>query len=472
MVFSETELQIFQQARLARDARFDGRFFVAVTSTGIFCRNICPAPAPKEQHVRYYPSAVAALAAGFRPCLRCRPDSAPGSAAWRGTNSTLTRAMRLIDEGALQQGAMPALAARLGVSERYLRQLFNRQLGLSPKRYALLQQLLLAKQLLQSTALPVTEVALASGFQSIRSFNAQCKQVLKLSPGEIRKRELPAATGISLFLAYRPPFAWQQLRQFLQARLLSGLEWAGNDYYGRTFTLRQAQGHFTLYHQPDLHRFRLQLELDHWPVLPAVLQQIRRLFDLDVDINQVEQHLAPQLARLPGYCQGLRLPGLWSPFEAGVRAILGQQVSVQAARQLLNTLVKQLGEPCGVAAAMVEAPRFFPTAQAIAASELGFLKMPQARRDTLRRFSEHMLHDTEPDNIDRWQQLKGIGPWTCQYARMRGLGDPDIWLAGDAGIKNALQQTELALTAESGRPWRSYLTLQLWQSLAKQPLAE
>ncbi|WP_333608770.1 DNA-3-methyladenine glycosylase 2 family protein [Arsukibacterium sp.] len=477
-----------QRARLSRDARFDGCFFVAVTSTGIFCRNICPAPAPKEQHVQYYPSAVSALAAGYRPCLRCRPDSAPGSPAWRGTNTTVQRALSLIHQGALQQGPLAQLAARLGVSERYLRKLFQAELGLSPKRYALLQQMLFAKQLLQSSQLSVTDVALASGFNSIRSFNAQCKSLLKLTPGQIRKRPTAATAAIELYLAYRPPYAWPQLSAFLRQRQLAGLEWTGENYYGRTFRYQQASGHFTLYHQPEQHRFRLELTIDQLAALQGVLQNIRRLFDLDVDIAQVEHDLAPQLAKLGQSVTGLRLPGLWDLFEAGVRAILGQQVSVTAARQLVQLLVQQLGEEQA-------GRRWFPTPQAIAHSDLQFLKMPQARRATLQRFSLFMLQsnslerqlinslervsnnsperqsDENPEPLSDWLALKGIGPWTCQYARMRGLSDPDIWLAADAGVKNALKQRGLQFAAEDGRPWRSYLTLQLWQLLAKKQQA-
>ncbi|GHG59062.1 3-methyladenine DNA glycosylase [Alishewanella longhuensis] len=456
---AEITPDIYQRARLSRDARFDGRFFVAVTSTGIFCRNICPAPAPKEQNVQYYPSAVSALAAGFRPCLRCRPDSAPGSPAWRGTDATVKRALSLIEQGALQQAGLPQLAARLGVSERYLRQLFSAELGIAPKRYALLQQLLLAKQLLQSSALPISSVALASGFQSIRSFNAQCKTVLKLTPGEIRKRQQAPSSAIELYLCYRPPYAWQPLRDFLRQRQIPELEWSGEDYYGRTFRYQQAVGTFTLYHQPQQYRFRLELQLDKLAMLQPVLQNIRRIFDLDVDITQVEQDLAPQLAQLSSTVTGLRLPGLWDPFEAGVRAILGQQVTVRAAHQLVQQLVQQLGD-------QVAGQRLFPTPQAIADSELTFLKMPQARRDTLRGFSRHMQHSKALEDISAWQALKGIGPWTCQYARMRGLSDPDIWLAGDAGVKNALKHGAISFSAEAGRPWRSYLTLQLWQLLA------
>jgi len=455
---AEITPEIYQRARLSRDARFDGSFFVAVTSTGIFCRNICPAPAPKEHNVRYFSSAVTALAAGFRPCLRCRPDSAPGSPAWRGTDTTLKRALTLISQGALQHAALPQLAARLGVSERYLRKLFAQEVGLSPKRYALLQQILLAKQLLQSTALPITAVALASGFHSIRSFNAQCKTLLKLTPGEIRKRQLAPSSTIELYLAYRPPYAWQPLRDFLRQRQLAQLEWSGEDYYGRTFRYQQAVGAFTLYHQPQQHRFRLELQLDQLQLLQPVLQNIRRIFDLDVDIAQVEQDLAPQLQQLGTGISGLRLPGLWDLFEAGVRAILGQQVTVRAAHQLLQQLLIQLGKPFA-------GSLLFPTPQAIAESELTFLKMPQARRDTLRRFSSYMQQTERPEDVSGWLALKGIGPWTCQYASMRGLSEPDIWLAGDAGIKNALKQRAISLQPDDGRPWRSYLTLQLWQLL-------
>lgn len=457
-----------RQARQSRDPRFDGRFFVAVTSTGIYCRPICPAPMPKEANVQYYDSAIAAANAGYRPCLRCRPDSAPGSKAWQGNRTTLERAVGLIDEGALVDNSVSALAERLGITTRYLNKLFQQHLGTNAKQYALYQQLMLAKRLLHETDLAMAEVAYAAGFGSVRRFNDVFATMLKLTPGQIRRggrRDdggncASTATGLNLFLSYRPPYDWARLQAFLASRAIPGLEWVDEDSYGRTLTVDGVQARFTAVHRPQRNGFDVELEMATSRPLMGVVRTVRRILDLDADSREIDQHLAA----LPGFdpLPGLRLPGLPAPFEAGCRAILGQQITVTAARKLVTTLVGEYGTGSGP-----DGPCWFPSSQAVAQGSLQELGMPQSRRDTLRRFAEHM---TEPDrsqdtNFDDWLGHKGIGPWTVNYARMRALGDGDIWLAGDAGIKNALKILGVSLAPEQAAPWRSYLTLQLWNSL-------
>lgn len=443
-----------RQARLARDARFDGRFFVAVKSTGIYCRPICPATPPLERNVSYFDSAVAAARAGYRPCLRCRPDSAPDSPAWRGNQTTLERALRLIDEGALQHDSLARLCERLGIGERYLRQLFQQRFGVSPKRYALYRQCLFAKQLLHQTELPVTDVAYASGFRSLRRFNDAFKHQIGLTPRELRREPAISAPTLTLRLAYRPPYAWQALRDFYLNRRIEGLEWVGERHYGRTITWGEARGHFTAEHRPEQHHFLVTLELDDLRALSPVVRNIRRSLDLDADIQTIEAHLAHSLPGL-ALVEGLRLPGIWSLFEAGIRAILGQQVSVTAARRLVTTLVEALGESAG------DRGHYFPTPERIAQDELAFLKLPGARRDTLRRFAEWYATNDNAHDPAAWTALKGIGPWTADYAAMRGAGYPDIWLGGDLGVKKALDELNGADPAAAS-PWRSYLTFQLW----------
>lgn len=442
------------QARLSRDARFDGQFFTAVKTTGIYCRPVCPATPPLECNVDYFSSAVEAAQAGFRPCLRCRPDSAPGSPAWRGVETTIERALRLIDEGALQSGSLIQLSERLGISDRYLRQLFHKRFGVSPKTYALYQQCLFAKQLLHQTKLPVTDVVYASGFGSIRRFNACFKRHMGLSPSELRRRVTPDGRGLVLQLAYRPPYAWHTMQKFLRQRLIDGMEWIGEDHYGRCFTWQQAKGHFTARHDSRHHRFLVTLEIDDLSAMKAVVSNIRRVLDLDADTHAIETHLAQAVPDLP-LIEGLRLPGIWSLFEAGIRAILGQQVSIVAARGLVQTLVDNLGEP------LDGDRRCFPDPASIADSDLAFLKMPAARRDTLRRLAQEHLHSDTPQDATQWLALKGIGQWTVDYARMRGASHPDIWLGGDLGVKKALGGLGGA-TPDGASPWRSYLTLQLW----------
>ncbi len=443
-----------RQARLARDARFDGRFVTAVTTTGIYCRPICPATPPLERNVRYFESALAAAAAGFRPCLRCRPDSAPDSPAWRGTSTTLERALRLIDEGALAEAPLGTLCERLGIGERYLRRLFQQRFGVSPTAYAQHRQCLFAKQLLHETTLPITQVAFASGFRSVRRFNDAFRARIGLAPRELRRRAGGASEPLTLTLAYRPPYAWRALRDFLAGRALAGLEWVDDTHYGRHIHWGKARGRFTAEHDPARHAFRVRLELDDPDVMAPVVRRIRRLLDLDADTATIECHLRRALPGVP-LVEGLRLPGVWSPFEAGVRAILGQQVAITAARRLVESLVATLGEPAGTAG------RHFPTPAAIAASDLAFLGMPGARRDTLRRFAAWYADGEAGDDPARWTALKGIGPWTARYAALRGTGHPDIWLEGDAGVRRALPRLDGADPA-AATPWRSYLTLQLW----------
>lgn len=452
---------ICQQARLARDARFDGLFFTAVKSTGIYCRPICPARAPAEQQVSYYFSAASASAAGYRPCLRCRPDSAPGSAAWQGTQTTLQRALRLIDEGALQQHTQTELASRLGISERYLRKLFQQQLGVAPKQYALMQQVLFAKKLLHETHLPVATIAFQSGFNSVRRFNDAFKQQLQLNPAGIRRRHSATSDLIELELSYRPPLAWQQMLDFWRGRTLDGVDWVDGSRYGRSFVWQQQSGWFDVAPATDN---SLTLRLN-WPGkqgLFSLIRQLRRLLDLDANMLQIEQQLLNHPLFQRGIVSGLRIPGVWNSWEAGIRAILGQQVSVAGARTQLNRLVQALGQPLGTD------KKLFPTPQAVLNSDLQMIKVPQARRDTLTALAAFVLQQPDADP-QQWLQLKGIGPWTVNYARLRGVSDSDIWLGGDLGVQKALALAANAGTGnaepDSLAPWRSYATLQLWFSL-------
>jgi len=472
-------LIICQQARLSRDRRFDGLFYLGVNSTGIYCRPICPARLPAESQVSYYPTAASAAAAGFRPCLRCRPDSAPGSPAWLGSETSLRRALQLIAQGALIHDNQAQLASRLGISERYLRKLFQKHLGVSPLQYALYQQVLVAKYLLHQTDLSITAIAFQAGFHSIRRFNAAFLQQLQLSPSQIRRRRpLGASSMLTLELAYRPPLNWPLLIAFWQQRSLEGMEWvqtaAERPSYGRTFcwpllTLDPAtarSGWFEVTPLPD--SCSLQLKL-YWPYpdgLSQVLAQIRRLLDLDADLLTIEQHLTPLFGNQ--LTSGIRIPGLWSGWEAAVRAVLGQQASVAGARSQLNRLLTALGSPLPDTAHKL---KLFPTPQQVLASDLQMLKVPQARRDTLHALAAAVLAQPEADPT-QWLPIKGIGPWTVAYSKMRGLADPDIWLAGDLGVQKALQLQSPDFAPAQLAPWRSYATLQLWFSLPQKAVAK
>lgn len=448
---------VCQQARLSRDRRYDGLFFVAVTSTGIYCRPVCPVQPPKEQNVVYYATAHEAALAGYRPCLRCHPDSAPGSSLWQGSDVTLKRAIRLIDEGALHDGNVAELATRLGISERYLRKLFQQKLGISAKQYALYRQVLFAKQLLHQTALPITDIAFMAGFGSLRRFHDEFKQQLRLTPSQIRgTRTRHMSPLLQLDLPYRPPLHWPLMLAFYQARTLEGMEWVDGTTYGRTiyWPLHQPQhyGWFEVTPHPDQPQFQLLL---HWPdasSLQAVVHHIRQMLDLDADSQTIDSHFAA----VEGFAvhAGLRLPGLWSPFEAAVRAVLGQQVSIAGARTQLNRLLQGIATT-----ALPDGRRRFVTPSELATSTLDMIKVPQARRATLNALGAAVQQEPQAAPTS-WLAIKGIGPWTVNYALMRGSGEPDVWLGGDLGIQKALKT--VAIEPAQFAPWRSYATLQLW----------
>jgi AraC family transcriptional regulator of adaptative response / DNA-3-methyladenine glycosylase II len=450
--------KICSKARLARDPRFDGKFFTAVKTTKIYCRSICPATTPREENVSYFSSAIEAANAGYRPCLRCRPDSAPGSPAWKGVNTTLDRAINLINEGALQHGSLASLATRLGISDRYLRKLFKQYLGISPKAYALYQQCLFAKQLLHQTNLPITQVALASGFNSIRRFNDCFQAQLKLTPSKIRKMKSNQANAVQLKIYYRPPYDWPAMQTFLATRAIDNLEWSDEKSYGRTFEWLESSGHFTAEYVENDNSFNVSLQLNELANLKAIVNNIRRVLDTDVDIQAVESDLQAYFSATTPLKKGLRLPGTWSMFEAGIRAILGQQISVVAAHNLVTCLVNELG-------LVVGEHRLFPSPLSIAKSKLDCLRIPESRKQTLRNLAQHYIHNGDPNNPQEWILLKGIGPWTVDYAKLRGLSDPDIYLGGDLGIKKAIKKSDNKKNIDQASPWRSYLTMQLWSQL-------
>lgn len=446
-----------ERARKTKDPRFDGLFFFGVRTTGIYCRPVCPVNHVKKENITYYETAVDAAQAGYRPCLKCRPDSAPGSPAWRGINTTLDRAMRLIQEGYLQHRSTDALAATLGIGDRYLRKLFQDHVGVSPKTYALYHQCLFAKKLLHDTALPVTEIAHASGFNSIRRFNDAFKKNIGLSPRDIRRTNARGGQLI-IFLQYRPPYDWDMMQGFLSARLIPPMEWIGAQSYGRTITFGPAKGSFTAKHMALENGFEVEIDLDDISVLKPVIDHIRRILDLDTDVNAIDAVLRQTLGKDFPFLPGTRLPGIWTPFEAGIRAILGQQISVKAAHTYCAQLVEQLGDPFGT-------HQLFPTPHSIAGSDLSFFRMPQSKKDTLRRFASYMADDNTDHDPEHWIALKGIGPWTIQYAQMRGQSQSDIYLASDLGVIKMQHTLPDGFSPPSAAPWRSYLTLQLWRQL-------
>jgi AraC family transcriptional regulator of adaptative response / DNA-3-methyladenine glycosylase II len=477
------------RALQTRDARFDGRFVTAVRSTGIYCRPICPALAPKRENCLFLPCAAAAQEAGFRPCLRCRPEASPGTPAWQGTSATVSRALRLIAEGALDTGGVGDLAARLGVGDRHLRRLFRRHLGASPITVAQTRRLHFAKKLIDETKLSMAEVALSSGFSSVRRFNAAIRRAYGRSPRELRggetaRGESVGSSDIELNLAFRPPFHWASLIRFLLPRLTPGVESAGLDAYRRTVSIDGVKGIVEVAPSQGSSQLVARIRLAGSADLIQVAERLRRIFDLGADPEEISMQLGrdPYLAGAFQDFPGLRVPGAWDGFELAVRAIIGQQVSVRAASTLAGRLVEAHGEPLGpgIAGEGFETLRFvFPCAESLARADLTGIGLTRARASAISNLAEKVAKgdlaiesclDLD-ESLRRLAEVPGVGEWTAQYIAMRALGEPDAFPATDLGLRRALAaggkpiaSARLAEIAEAWRPWRAYAAMALWMS--------
>ncbi len=466
----------------SRDARFDGWFFVGVTSTGIYCRPSCPSMTPKRENTRFYASAAAAQAAGFRTCKRCRPDASPRSPEWNVRADVVGRAMRLIGDGMVDRVGVSGLATQLGYSERQLHRLLVAEVGAGPLALARAQRAQTARTLLETSELPVSQVAFAAGFSSIRQFNATVRQIFALPPSQLRARangrfSVVAPGSVTLRLPYRPPLDLGSLFRFLGARAVPGVEQYVDGVYRRVLALPHGTGIAELSEGvPDSYLWcRLQLE-DLRDLAPAV-QRCRRLLDLDADPQAIVAALSdsPLLAPLVRAAPGRRVPGHVDPMELAVRAILGQQVSVAGARTIAGRLAARYGKPLPSPSGSLTFA--FPTPTALAEVNPNDLPMPSARKRALLA----LVNATNSGELDlslgadrdkseaQLRALPGIGPWTAGYIRMRALGDPDVFLPTDLGVRHALQRLDGAADAEklaeSWRPWRSYALTHLWATL-------
>jgi len=485
---AELDGEACYRALRARDARYDGRFFTAVTTTRIYCRPVCPARTPRRTSCRFYPTAAAAQADGFRPCLRCRPETSPGTPAWLGTSSTVARALRLIRDGALSADGVDDLGERVGVGARHLRRLFLRHVGATPIAVAQTQRTLFAKQLLDETDLPMTEIALAAGFASVRRFNTAMREIYHRPPSELRrgraKRPNPNGDrpGLRIALAYRPPYDWSAIAAYLGARGTPGVEAAKSTSYRRTLRLGDRAAWIEVAPVPGQHRLVVHLHTDA-PAdsLLRFVGRVRQLFDLDADPAAITSHLendarlAPVVAARPG----LRVAGAWDGFELAVRAILGQQVSVRAATTLIGRVAAEFGDP--LPASLQPPPelqRLFPLPRALARAPLERCGITRARAEAIRTLAaavaggEILLDGSRAGEADALVQLPGIGPWTASYIALRALREPDAFPESDLGLRRAfavLQRASrpvsagaLLRAAEAWRPWRGYAALHLW----------
>lgn len=471
---------ICEQARLSRDARFDGRFFTAVRTTGIYCRPVCPAPTPKSRNVEYFANAASAEAAGYRPCLRCRPELSPADGLWRRGDGVVARAARLIEDGALDDASMSRLADHLHVGDRHLRRLFVESLGVTPQQVQGTRRLLFAKQLLSETRLAITDIALASGFRSLRRFNDAFIKAYGLAPSRLRKHVDATAIEpgpLQLKLAYRPPFDFRASLAFLRQRALPGIERIGIDTYARVIDDHGAWLEVGEWSGNEA-ALRLSLHGASTIELPGIVQRVRRMFDLDADPSAIHAQLGGDalLTQLIAAQPGLRLPGGWDGFEVAMRAVLGQQVSVAAATTLARRLVAMHGRP--LAKPIADGLHsLFPLPETLVDVDLAGLGLPAKRAATLNvvalALAEGRVSFSPGQSLDdfiaTWTALPGIGDWTAHYIAMRGLRHPDAFPAGDlvlrkqAGRATPLTEKQLRERAEAWRPWRSYAVIQLWR---------
>ena len=479
---------ICYRAVQARDARYDGRFFTCVRTTGIYCRPICPARPPKLENCRFVTTAAAAQELGFRPCLRCRPESSPDLDAWRGTSATVSRALKMIETGALDGGDVSGLAARLDIGERQLRRLFAQHVGAAPVSVAQTRRVLLAKQLIHQTDLSMIEVALASGFGSVRRFNETFQNLYHRPPGELRRRTVARSGGpeISLLLPYRPPYDWAAMMQFLDARAIRGVEEVANDGYGRVIEISGATGTIHITNAADQGALNMIVRFPRLESLPTIIARIRRMFDLSSDPGAIASALSadPLLAPLVAARPGLRVPGGWDPFEIAVRAVLGQQITVAGGTQLASRLVAALGDPIEPAVDGSALKHAFPRPEAFSVRALANLGMTRTRATALAGIAAAAARDAHlfdprrdlPEAVERLRELPGVGEWTAQYIAMRGLGESDAFLAGDVALQRRFDldgrrptAAELLARAEHWRPWRAYAMLHLWMAAPDAP---
>lgn len=483
--------EVCERARISRDPRFDGLFFIGVKSTGIYCRPICKVRLPLAKNIDFYLSAAAAAEAGFRPCLRCRPETAPGTPAWSGTRAVVNRALRLIGEGALDTCSVEVLADRLGMTDRHLRRLFMEHLGASPKAIAQTRRMHFAKSLLDTSALSIIDIALASGYGSVRRFNDHFKNSYGKSPRELRgKKGLEKSAELSFNLGYRPPYNWKFVIDFLRKRAVPGIEWVSDKAYLRVFEIEGEVGWLQVEHRPEHHKLVCRVSCPKVTSLGLVKEKVKRIFDIDANPVEIIHSLSKEcsMSEMLDQYGYLPVPGCWDAFEVSVRAIIGQLVSVSGAITTIKKLVREYGEkvnvdlPLTTPGLLVETQDIYLFPKAEDLCHLDFRRVPLSRAkigaieglakavvDGDIRFDLSMDVD---ELLKRLLGIAGIGPWTAGYIALRALNDPDAFLAGDLVVRQVVSKMENRVSlitikqlenfSEQWRPWRAYALMQLW----------
>ena len=469
--------RVCSRARLARDARFDGKFFIGVLTTKIYCRPVCRSRTSQESNVRYFPSAAAAAEAGFRPCLRCRPECAPGTPAGAGTQNTVSRALRLIGETGLEDGGVEALAERVGMGSRHLRRLFLRHLGATPSAVAHTRRLQFAKRLIDETTLPMTRIAFAAGFGSVRRFNAAIRKVYDRAPTQLRRlgeKTVRQPGDHYLFhLSFRPPYDWEALLEFLAAQATPGVEIVQEGRFRRSISLAGDRGYLEASLDANRNGLEVRVQFGDPRCLFFIIERVRAMFDLDADWASIARTLAsdPGFAARVSSRPGRRVPGCWNGFEFAVEAILGQDFDLESAKALVRKMVTRFGEPYHPADGI---SHLFPTPEVLAGADLESIGSPKPQADAIRTVGR-LVRDgqirfekvTDEALLAQLREIPGIGRNALEWIAMRAFREPDTIPSFDPGITGALgvaTASDVEKRSEAWRPWRAYAAMYLWSS--------
>jgi AraC family transcriptional regulator, regulatory protein of adaptative response / DNA-3-methyladenine glycosylase II len=482
----ELDWRVCSRARLARDARFDGKFFIGVRTTKVYCRPTCPARTCKESNVRYFASAAAAAEAGFRPCLRCRPECSPGTLAGTGTQNTVARALRLIGESGLENGGVESLAERLGVGSRHLRRLFLRYVGATPSAVAHTRRLHFAKKLIDETRLPMTQVAIASGFGCVRRFNDCIRKVYHRTPTQLRRlagKQAPGREGQYVFhLHFRPPYNWRRMLEFLSARATPGVEAVERGTYSRTISLHGSQGYFEVSLDEVHNRITARIEFGDARALFVIIERIGAMFDLKADWAVIARTLRadPLLARRVAMEQGTRVAGCWDGFELVTRAIVCRGGDPGSSRAVMLRMVKAAGQAFPAAKGLTH---LFPSAESLVSTDLVRIGVPSERAATIRAFAcavreQRIRFDQVADGgalLTRLREILGMQKVFEQHVAVRVLRDPDAFPSADPVLRCMMgnrSTRELEDYSAVWRPWRAYAAMLLWQSVTDTPFRQ
>jgi AraC family transcriptional regulator, regulatory protein of adaptative response / DNA-3-methyladenine glycosylase II len=475
------------RAAYSRDRRFDGRFFAGIVTTGVYCRPICPVSFGRPNNLQWFQVAAAAEAAGFRPCMRCRPDISPGSSAWFGTMAVVSHALKLISQGALDRGSLEELAERVGIGSRHLRRLFDQHLGASPLKIARSHRIRVAKNLILGTKVPITEIASRTGFRSIRQFNHSVRTTFGHSPTRLRllrevSKEVERGNGIVVQLPYRSPFDWSSLIKFLKARATPGVEAVDDDSYRRTIETGGVAGAIEVWHDADNARLSMRIIVPTCDCLMQVVQSVRRIFDLEADAVQIAQHLSQdvRLAKILAERPGLRVPGAWDGFELAVRAVFGQQLTVVDSPALVRRLVRAFGRR--VQTDIPGLSHLFPRPEILAKANLALVGVPADQAATICSLAQAMsagrltFNSSKglEDTLLRLHAQPGLNEGVASYIAMRSFGEPDALPSTDRGLLQALEiyggsvrSAELLHVFEKFKPWRAYAAMHFLAAMQK-----